>query len=170
VGSDNDEYSAMTKEVNAGKYQWTVIAHKGFIGWQSLDTKDLIDFSLSVDARESQNPNIGEYGLIFREDRDGNFYYFGIDRNREFFIRVNYKDNWEDLIAPTYSESIRPVVFNRLTIVGQGSHFLFFINNRYVAEVTDGRISTGAIGIAVGLSRTDDKSVFEFDNIELNAP
>jgi hypothetical protein len=56
---------------------------------------------------------------------------------------------------------------NRLTVVGEGSKFVFFINEVFVGAVVDERLTEGAIGVAIGLSNPGDKAVFEFDNFEL---
>ncbi len=170
VGEDNGELGDVFRELRNGGYRWTVTANEGFVTWERLDTKDLGDFTLSVDAREVKNVRIAEHGLIFREDRNGNFYYFGINYNGEFFVQINYMDEWDDLITPISSNIIRSVGFNHLAVVAQGAHFSFFINDEFVAEVTDSRIKTGTTAMAVSMIRAEDKGVFEFDNIELRAP
>lgn len=170
VGTDDDEYANITREIENGKYRWDATAHKGFTGWVGLETKSVSDFYLTLQAREAKNPTQGDYGLIFREDQDGNFYYFAINHDQAYFVSLNYNGEWINLITPTHSQEIRPVGFNHLTIVGQGSHFIFFINDQYVADITDDRIKTGTTALAISLSNTDDQTIFEFDNVELRVP
>lgn len=170
VGTEDDENANITRQLENGKYRWDVTAHKEFIGQMEMETKSIGDFYLTVEAREVKNPTRGAYGLIFREDQDGNFYYFAINHQREYFVSLYYHGARIDLITPMFSQAIRPVGSNRLTIVGQDSHFIFFINNQYVAEVTDDRIKIGITGLAVSLSNADDQTLFEFDNVELRLP
>jgi hypothetical protein len=59
---------------------------------------------------------------------------------------------------------------NRLTVVGEGSKFIFFINEVFVGEVEDERLTEGGIGVAIGLHHPGDLATFEFDNFELRLP
>jgi hypothetical protein len=59
---------------------------------------------------------------------------------------------------------------NKIAVIGEGSHFLFFINNRYVGEVEDQQLTYGAVGITISLFHADDHAIFEFDNFELRQP
>ena len=59
---------------------------------------------------------------------------------------------------------------NRLAVVAEGAHFVLFVNDQYVAEVDDDRLSSGMVGVAVDLFDPGDEAVFEFDNFELRVP
>ena len=59
---------------------------------------------------------------------------------------------------------------NKITVIGEGSHFTFFINDQYVMEVEDDTISEGTAALAVELSDSDDHAIFEFDNFDLRTP
>ena len=64
----------------------------------------------------------------------------------------------------------RPGEANRLTVIGRGSHFTFYINDQYVAEAEDDRLTAGDVGVAVELLDDGDSAVFEFDDFEVRAP
>ena len=74
---------------------------------------------------------------------------------------------WTTFIPWKRSYAIKPGEANRLTIVGEGSKFSFFINDVFVGAVEDHQLLEGAIGVVIGLSHPGDKAVFEFDNFEL---
>jgi len=66
--------------------------------------------------------------------------------------------------------AIRPGGTNRLTVLAEGSHFAFYINEQYVGEADDDRLSRGQLGLAIELADAGDTAVFEFDNFEMRAP
>ncbi len=169
VGSDNDEYADISREIKDGKYYWDATAKKSFIAWVSPDLDAVSDFHLSTEIQRTSGSDQSDYGLVFREDTDGNLYYFGID-DENFFVLLNYDGAWSDMIATTRSSAILSGQANRLTVIAEGSHFVFFINDQYVAELTDDHIQTGTTALAAELYDADLQATFEFDNFELRAP
>lgn len=169
VDSVDDEYSLTTYEILDGKYRWDVTAHKSVIGWVKADWKALADFYLSVDIQQTEGPNTTDYGLIFREDDNSNFYYFGIDEHGQYAVFL-YFEEWHTLRDWTKTELIRPGKFNRLMVIGEGPHFIFFINGQYLAEITDDTIASGSTALAIEMVAENDHAVFEFDNFDLRAP
>lgn len=169
VGVDEDDFLKVNRQITNGKYQWDATAKKGFIAWIPAYTKSVSNFHLSADIEQLDGSSQSDYGLIFREDANSNFYYFGIDRDG-FFVSVNYNSDWSDLIEFTVSSAILPKGTNRLTVIAEGSHFIFFINDHYVGEMTDDQIKKGTTAIAVELHGSDLQATIEFDNFELRAP
>ena len=170
VGDDNDDYAKIVRTIENGAYIWDATAKKGFITWESANTKSVNDFFLTVEAQQTDGSRSSDYGLIFRRDAIyRNFYYFGIDDDR-FFVSLYYNDKWIDLIDRTSSGAIQPSSSNRLTVIATGSQFTFLINDQFVANTTDDRISLGKTGLAIELHRTDLQATFEFDNFELREP
>src|SRR5258706_1435026 len=170
VGTDDNQYDKVPYAVKDGKYHWETAAHKCFIQWIRLSEKFYTDFYISAETHEINNTPIGDSGIIFREDKNGNHYYFAVKPSGSFFVSIYYNEKWTDLISSNYSEFIQQKEPNQLTVWAKGSHFIFFINGHYVGETTDDQISTGKIGIAVGLYDASTQSTFEFDNIELRSP
>ena len=72
------EFSLTTYNIADGKYKWDVTAHKSSISWVRTGTTPLADFYLSVEIQQVEGPDTADYGVIFREDDNTNFYYFGI--------------------------------------------------------------------------------------------
>lgn len=169
VEESDDEYSLTKYEVVDGIYRWDVTAHQPFIGWVRGDKELLTDFYLSVDARQVEGADTADYGVIFREDDNSNFYYFGISDQGAYVLYMYYEE-WVTMIDWTDTDLIKPGDVNRIAVLGEGSHFTFFINDRYLIDITDETIPSGNTALAVELAEENDRAVFEFDNFELRAP
>jgi hypothetical protein len=165
----DDDYAKTSYEIANGKYTWDATAHKGFIDRVSISDKSLSDFYLSVDSTQVSGPNTADHGVVFREDANSNFYYFGIDEQGEYALYLFNKD-WSTLIDWTASDLIQTGESNRITVIGTGSHFVFFINDQYLTEITDDSIKSGSTALAIELAAENDHAVFEFDNVALNTP
>jgi hypothetical protein len=165
----DDAYAKTAYEIKNGKYTWDTTAKQGVINQISINDRALGDFYLSADIKEVSGPNSADYGVTFREDDNSNFYYFGVDERGEYGFSLYNKD-WSTLINWTSSDLIQPGEVNRITVIGQGSHFTFFINNQYLTEMTDDTLKNGTTALAIEEANKDDYAVFEFDNVVLNTP
>ena len=168
TGTDDDEYANITREIKDGKYTWNVTSKKPFIMWGPTNTGYASDFHLSSEIRRVSGTAQSDYGLIFRR-YIGNFYYFGIE-GKKFFVFLNYDNKWMDMIKSTESSAILPEETNRLTVIAEGSHFVFFINNQFAGEMTDDHIEKGTATIAIQMHYLNSRAAFEFDNFELRVP
>jgi len=169
VKQSDDEYALTTYKIADGNYTWDATAHKSFIGWVTADSKSIGDFYLSVEVKQTSGPDSADYGVIFREDANSNFYYFGINEQGQYVLYL-YNNDWSTLIDWTQSDLIQPGGPNKITVLGEGSHFIFFINDQYLTEITDESIKSGTTALAIELSNADDNAVFQFDNFELRVP
>jgi len=167
--SSDDEYALINYEIVDGKYRWDATAHQSFIGWARSNTDPLTDFYLSVEITQVDAPDTADYGVLFREDEDSNFYYFAISEQGLYAFYI-YFEGWDTLIDWTKTPLIIPGTSNRITVIGDGSHFTFFINDQYLTDFTDDQIPEGLTSLAVELSDEGDQAVFEFDNFELRIP
>ena len=167
--SSDDEYALTNYEIVDGKYRWDATAHQSFIGWVRGDKKSLTDFYLSVDVRQVEGPDTADYGVLFREDDNSNFYYFGINGQGKYVLYMFFEE-WNTLIDWTETELIKPGEANRITVIGEGSHFTFLINNQFLMEITNDKIPEGSTAIAIELAEENDHGIFEFDNFELREP
>ena len=167
--ASDDERAKSLIEVKDGKYVWDISTHKLAITWETADTTSLGDFTLAVDAKQIGGPTNAEYGVIFREDVDYDFYYFAINNLGQYTLLLWY-DDWITLINYTRSELIHPNQSNRIGVIAHGSHFIFSINGERLVEYTSDRIKTGKVGLIGALFRSNEQAVFEFDNFEVRAP
>jgi len=170
TGKFDDEYSSSTREIKNGKYNWDVTAKQGFFEWAPSNKGYAAgDFHLSAEMKRAGGSSQSDYGLVFREKSNGDLYFFGINENK-FFVTLNYGDEWTTLIESAESPAILPEGTNLLTVIAEGSHFIFFINNQYVGEMTDDHIKNSSAAIGVELYDAGLQATFEFDNFELRAP
>ena len=167
--ASDDEFANVNYQVVDGVYRWNVTTHKSFIGWVRAGKKTYSDFSVSVDVRQVSGAENADYGLVFREDTDGNFYYFAIKNSGQYSL-YEYVGQWNTLIDWTDSDLIKAGESNRITVIAQGAEFTFFLNDQYLTSISDEHISKGSIALAIEMAQENDEAVFEFDNFELRTP
>lgn len=169
IKQTDDDYALTTYEIADGMYTWDMTAHQPVISWITTSPKSLTDFYLSVEIKQASGPDSADYGVVFREDADSNFYYFGINEQGQYALYL-YNEGWSTLVDWTQSDLIQPGEFNKITLIAEGSHFIFFINGQYLTDITDDSIRSGTAALAVELAEENDQAVFQFDNFELSTP
>ncbi len=167
TGPSDDSYANISHTLEKGIYTWDVTAHQDFIGWNRINKKTYSDFSFSAQVQQTIESGSSDMGLIFREDTEGNFYYFGVTNDQQYLLAL-YKDKqWSNLIDWSSSSALLTDEPNRLTVIAQGNHLLLFINDQFVNEAYDDQIQKGANALAVELSPANSHTVYQFDNIEV---
>jgi hypothetical protein len=167
-GSDSDPtLAAINWSIADGKYHWQAEAIDGFVWWVTPDMQDVSDFYLATDVLQLSGPEEGEFGLIFRQGGESNYYVFEINNKAQFAIYLHQPDDWESLLNWSDSTAIRTGETNRLAVLAQGSQLLFYINDQLVANLNDPRLGSGKVGLLIGLSTPKDKGAWDFDNFEL---
>jgi hypothetical protein len=169
TGNDDDEYAKIDRTINNNVYQWDATAKKGFVAWITPNVAPLTYFYLSAKIQRTEGSTASDYGLVFREDSKSNFYYFGVDDNN-FHVSLSYDNEWIDIVEWTPSSAVIASAQNRLTVIAQGSHFIFLINNQVVAEAVDTHLPKGTVGLAIQIYEPELKAIFEFDDFELRTP
>jgi hypothetical protein len=171
TGSDEDpELASIEWKIQNGVYRWQANAISPFVWWVAPETGPLGDFYLSVKARQLDNPEVGEYGLVFRQADEESYYLFEISEYGNYALFIHTIDGWETLLDWTQHSAISIGNTNRLAILGSGSDFIFFVNEIAVAEYSDDRLPTGEVGLLIGLSNDGDQATWEFDDFELRVP
>ena len=170
VDTVDDEYAKITFEIKDGKYRWNAMTHKEFIQWVPLATISLDDFFLTLEVSVGEHTGSSDYGIVFRNDTNGNFYYFAIDSDQMYSLFRYYAGGWSALIDRTSSSVIRKDQPNRLTVIAEGDHFILFINDQFIADKHDDWIKEGTAALTIEIFQPDQEGTFEFDNIELRVP
>lgn len=166
VGNVDDDYASLQQTVAGGKYTWRATAHRG-VFWSEIPNQIAPDnFYYSVDVQKTDGPADSDYGLIFR-NHESDLYYFAIDDNRTVSVSSRLDGKWAQLLTKFNNQAIHPGALNHLSILAQGSHFTFFINDQYVGEVDDNHLSFGYAGLAMELLNPNDAGVYEFSNYQL---
>jgi uncharacterized caspase-like protein len=169
---DNPDDLAGTREIVDGKYRWKMQANRDFATMASGSHLTGSDFYAAVDAQQLEGSATCGYGLLLRETPAG-LYQFGLsDSDRQFSVFA-----WNEaagtsqlLIGPLKSTAIHPGEVNKLSVIAQGTHYHFFINDQLVGEMTDDQWATGNVTLFTQLCKAGDSAVVEFDNVELRAP
>ena len=170
TGSDPNEFVTNKWRITGGKYRWEVQAHQG-VHWYVHPAGGYVsDFYLTVKVQQVSGPRDGGYGVVFRVLNSDNFYFFALRNTQDFIVWRSYRGKWTPLVDWTRSFAIRPGEVNQITVVAQGSHFVFWINDQLVVEADDEKLTTGRVGLSMELYEAGDEAIFEFDNFELRAP
>jgi hypothetical protein len=171
TGRHTSDRVTIRKEID-GTYLWEAESHQGVTARSHAPCDSqwsMKDFYVSVDGRRVTDSTNTAMGLVFRSHK-GNYYILLVGKEQSFKVALMKNDQWTTLIPWTRSDAIKPYEVNKIAVIGEGSHFLFFVNNQYVGEVEDHQLPYGSVGIAITLYHADDHAVFEFDNFELRQP
>jgi hypothetical protein len=168
--SYDGDLATVSWEIEKGKYKWNALAKEGFIYWTYPSIMALSDFILSVEAKQVDGPQNGEYGLAFRLLDENNYYLYLIDQDSNYSFQLFNEGEWFTIAAGTISPDILQKKVNNITIVGEGSIFRFYINEIFINEESDQTLSSGKFGIAISLTYPEDQAKFEFDNFEIRSP
>ena len=168
--NEDPELGAMSWFIEQGKYRWQGIANSGFVWWVIPDVESVSDFYLSASARQVNQPEVGEYGLVFRQSSVEDYYFFEISDLGMYALYLHTASGWESLIDWIAHPSISPGKSNQLIVIARGESFNFYINDTFVAEYNDHRLPEGKVGLLVGLSNSGEAATWEFDDFELRIP
>lgn len=167
---EDPRYARVNWTFDNGKYRWEANANDGFVWWVIPDMGELTDFFMAVTAQQLNNPEFGEYGMIFRKTSDGDYYLFEIDEKGRFAVYLHRQGEWESLLDWQYAPEINVGEKNRLAVIAQGVEYQLFINEKFVGYFVDDRLEVGKAGLLVGLSYLEEEAVWEFDDFELRSP
>jgi hypothetical protein len=156
-------------KLSNGRYAGNASAKSSCIWYSSPNYQAVEDFYLAADCLQISGAEDAACGVILRHLDDKNFYYFSISTNQTAKMKVMLEGGWSTLVNQT-TQAIQPWKVNRMVVMVQGSHFLFLVNDQYVAELDDQNIARGKVGLMMTLYNVDDTAAFEFDNFELRIP
>jgi hypothetical protein len=169
MGTLNRECGINDLSLWNGRYTWIDTAKTGCVSYVWPNYQSLENFYLSVDCQQLSGAVDSACGVILRNQDEENFYYFSVSTDQYISFQVRQDDEWISLLNQK-ELAIQPWMLNRMIVVVMDSHFLFFVNGQYVAEMDDMRIESGKVGLMVDLKNMDDTATFEFDNFELRVP
>jgi len=164
------ELASIHWELQGGKYRWEAQAVDSFVWWAVPDMDELTDFHVQVAARQMNNPELGEYGLVYRLTEDGSYYLFEINEQGQYAVFLHLPDGWETVRDWNFTSAVLPGQTNVLAVAAEGDEFYFFVNERMVSRFKDARLPAGKVGLLIGLSNPGDQSAWVFDDFELRVP
>jgi hypothetical protein len=129
--------------------------------------QELGNFAVEVDLRTTSTLNGALMGIIYRLDKDGNYYRFAITDNRTFYVGQGNSKGLENALEPmTPSDIIKPGnEYNHLKLVCSGENQDFYINGSKLATITDNTSLKGELGISFGNWTPSEN--FTFTNFKL---
>lgn len=172
-GAKTGERADITWTIADGIYKWDALAKEGFVWWVYPEMEEYGDFYYAVDLSILQGPSEAEQGLVYRMKKNGeeySYYLYEISNNQQYSVWYRDANGWEEIIPWTSSDLIRNNGTNRLALIAQGSRMVFFINDQFLAEVADDKLSSGKLGLSVGLDENGQSGLWQFDNLEIRLP
>lgn len=172
VGSFSSEDVTDNLAITDGKYVWSFDCRNSDFGCLSStyldDLQDTTDFELIVDARMLEGPAGGEYGVRFRDDGE-NYLEFLISDEGSFTISLWYEQDLDYYYVDNPTPMIDPERVNRLSVIGEGPNFAFYINGLLVGEIVEDLLPFGAFALVASVDGAD-QAVLEFDNFRVRIP
>ena len=170
VGNGSSEDMESNLEIQDGKYTWDVTSKNTFLVHLSpITAPPVTDFKLSADIKLTSGTYEPIYGVLFRDDPNGDFYFFGI-HGETFVIEKYIAGSYTRFVDSQKSSAILPDGTNKLTVIAKGPQFVFLINDQYVYELVDDSIEKGGVGYGVEFNEADLHNTFEFDNFVVQFP
>jgi hypothetical protein len=155
LGVENGVYRAYTMN---GGYVW------------GLNDQPHSDVILEVEATPLTIHFSNGFGIMCRADTNGDGYYFMINGNGYFSIRKGEGDYVLPLLDWQPSDAIRGEIDrNRIRAVCTGDYLAMYVNDEFVAEVTDATYSSGFAGLSVAAADNSDVDI-AFDNLAIYIP
>lgn len=170
TGRQEDVLANIQWDYTDGKYRWSAQANQAFVWWAIPEMDPIEQFTISLGAQQVRGPDSAEYGIIFRRTIDDEYYLFEISELGVFSVYVFQNGEWEALIDWTETATIHPGEQNQMAITALQSHFYFYINDELVAELEDDRLSSGQVGLLIGLFEEGDEGEWLFNDFEVRAP
>ena len=162
-----------TISIEQGQYLWNLdILNENVqfpvATYQSVAEVELANkMYLGVDVRYiSGDPELIRYGIVFRRQGD-NFYLFRIERGEVFSILLRQDGESIDLVREVVIPNFNQGDTIRLGIITDQFTYSFFINDSFVGQIEDDRLTLGNLGLS-SFSFTDYSVAF--DNIEIRSP
>lgn len=174
TGVTQDEYAVSHLTVENGVYHWKVTAKQGVtvLRIRTLHVPFMPEsfpyhFDYSTKVKVVRAPADAAYGLLFRCQDSGNFYYFQVIQDGQANLYKLANNQWSLVAGPYSIAGLEPRGENVLRVVGDGSRFSFWVNGYYLFQATDDQFQMGDIGLAVELMNPGDEGEFEFDNVRI---
>jgi hypothetical protein len=157
VGYGDGEYKMALKEVG--------YVVKG----QPVPPQDLADFRIEVDAQQVAGPLDGYYGVLIRyQPEAGNYYIFKVAVAGYYGVDLRSQGEWVTLVPWAASDAVKQGLgtSNRLQVLAAGDRFAFYVNDLFLAEVTDDTYHSGTIGLGAGAFEETGVEI-HFDNLQV---
>lgn len=161
------------QNIQSGQYFWRV---KGLVSsptrWSIPKAIDPVQgFYASVKFQRLADLNDLRVGMIFRYQGNYQFYDFMVYMDKHLTIRL-YDENDETpqttaTLATLPANAVDPNSQNKLTIIGLGNDYWFYINDQFVHQLHDEQFTSGTVGLILGVKEIGQEAWVAFDDFEL---
>jgi hypothetical protein len=172
VGSQTSEYfDPVNRVIAEGRYRWEAKVNRAnSISKVWLGDFQVSDFHLIANTKHIAGTRANSaWGVIFRVQDNQNYYWFRMTDSKFFAVSVAEEGQWQDVVAWTRSETIKPNGVNQLEVIGRNTHFIFLINGQILSEVDDNHFNQGLVGLAMEGYTAGEKITFDFLDFTLRA-
>ena len=123
------------------------------------------DANISVQVQQVSGSIADPYGLVFRSDDHGNYYFFGIDGNGKWLFEKVVATQATILIPFTPNAIIAKGLnsSNIIEVHALATHFELYVNGVLVGQLDDSTYSEGRVGLA-----GDDSIEVVYTNLRIN--
>ena len=156
--------------IHDGRYRIEVLNAFSYIHLRNDEQGPYTDLCYAARVWDRSN-TAGQFaGLAFRWTNDERFYLFSISPHSGLASFAIFTDGRARAIRATSCSAIRGVgEENRIRVIAQGDHFLFFVNEELAFDEYDSRLVAGGIGVA-GASWETIPAILEFDDLTVHRP
>ncbi len=169
-GSGWYEGSFEDKEYRYEEGEYVVLVKgNNLAAWASWPKEKFKNFTLEVDVRLIEGPEVAEMGLVFRLREEGNFYFFRINGYGQYTMSKDVSGEWQRVAGVTglvTSPHIKTGgATNRLKVVCQGPQIALYVNDYHLTTVSDDSFAEGKIGLIAAAVQYPELVKVAFDNL-----
>jgi len=161
---ETEDYASYIK----GKAFYLEIKKKNCFAWVISKWFKYSDFVIESQISFAPENAYSAFGFILRYINDENFYYFLLSNKGNFRFDVIFNGNPIHLVEWTECPIIQPHT-NQVRIITHGSHFSFYIDDEWVAEIGDETIAMGRIGLCAQNFNQEARALFKVSNFSLES-
>lgn len=175
VKAETDEYSSDEASLVDGQYRRSLTAKRDVLWQESVPAVRVADFYVSLTATlraTTAAPGDANVSLIFRKDRDGNFYRVRFDNDGRYIVALKHAGAWHILQDWRSSDAFRlePAVTNKFAVLAQDDTLTVYANDQELTTFRDDTLpNAGRIDIGLGLDKAGDSLTVDFDDILIAA-
>lgn len=114
--------------------------------------KPYSDARITVQTSQLSGPATAPYGIVYRVSSLSNFYGFEVSGNGSWFVWKCASGNCTKIVTTTQTTKLQGNLgqINTLSVLMQGDHFVFYINDEQVGTAIDDTYTSGNIGLEAG--------------------
>jgi tetratricopeptide (TPR) repeat protein len=154
-------------KLEKGKFSLQITRQNHF-AWVLNNPYRYNDFCIEADTEFGEGSPYSALGFVFRYVNEQNFCYFVISNKGFFRFDIVFNNNPLTRIDWTACPLISPEE-NNLRIIAHGTHFSFYIDDDWIAEIEDDTLTAGYIGFAGQNYGDSDTCTLILKNFEIES-